>query len=125
MLVGERLGGRHQRGLEARLDGAQHRVQGDHGLARAHFPHQQPLHRPCGHQVGVDLLDRAPLIAGELEGQRPKPALDQLAGRAEGDAWPVDLATLPASRERRLVQEELLEREPVAGSLRAGHAAGK
>ena len=98
---------------------------GDHRLARAHLPHQQALHRPLGHQVGVDLLDRAPLIAGELEGQRPEPALDQLAGRAEGDAWSVDLATLPASGERRLVQEELLEREPVAGSLRLARLPGK
>ena len=45
MLFGERLGGRHQRGLSAMLDGAQHRLQRDDGLAAADLAHQQPLHR--------------------------------------------------------------------------------
>ena len=45
VLLGERLGGRHQRRLVAVLDGAQHRVQRDHRLAAADLAHQQPLHR--------------------------------------------------------------------------------
>ena len=45
VLVGQRLGRRHQRGLAAVLDGAQHRVQRDDGLAGADLAHQQPLHR--------------------------------------------------------------------------------
>ena len=54
VLLGQRLGGRHQRGLAAVLDRAQHRVQRHHGLAAADLPHQQPLHRPLARQVGVD-----------------------------------------------------------------------
>ncbi len=46
VLVGERLGRRHQRALVAVLDRAQQRVQRHHGLARADLAHQQPLHRP-------------------------------------------------------------------------------
>ena len=45
VLLGERLGGRHQRGLRAVLDRAQHRLQGDDRLARSDLAHQQPLHR--------------------------------------------------------------------------------
>ena len=78
-------------------------------------------------EVGVDLLDRAPLIAGELEGQRLKPAGDQLAGSAQGDAGPARLAALAARGERRLVQEELLEGEPIAGPfglVEAGRKVG-
>ena len=46
VLLGERLGRRHQRRLGARLDRAQHRVERDDGLAGADLAHQQPLHRP-------------------------------------------------------------------------------
>ena len=45
VLLGERLGRRHQRRLAAVLDGAQHRVQRHHRLAAADLAHQQPLHR--------------------------------------------------------------------------------
>ena len=41
VLLGERLGRRHQGGLAAVLDGSQHRVQRDDGLAAADLAHQQ------------------------------------------------------------------------------------
>ena len=47
MLAGEDLGRRHQRGLRAALDRAQHRQQRDHGLAAADIALQQP-HHACG-----------------------------------------------------------------------------
>jgi hypothetical protein len=59
VLLGQRLGRRHQRRLHAVLDRAQHRVQRDDGLARADLPHEQPLHGRSRGQVGVDLLHRA------------------------------------------------------------------
>ena len=62
VLLGERLGRRHQRGLVARLERAQHRVEGDHGLARADLAHQQPLHRLARREVGVDLVERVALV---------------------------------------------------------------
>ena len=45
VLLGERLGRRHQRALASVLDRAQQRVQRDDGLAGADVALQQPLHR--------------------------------------------------------------------------------
>ena len=45
VLLGERLGRRHQRALVAALDRAQQRVQRDHRLPRADVALEQPLHR--------------------------------------------------------------------------------
>ena len=70
VLVGQRLGRRHQRGLAAVLDGAQHRVQRDDGLAGADLAHQQPLHRAGAREVGVDVGHRDLLVAGRGERQR-------------------------------------------------------
>ena len=91
VLLGERLGGRHQRRLGARLDGPQHRVQRHDGLARAHLPHQQPLHRPVARDLLVDGVHRPPLVARGRERQRlAQPAGGQLArpGRARRRARP-------------------------------------
>ena len=79
VLLGERLGRRHQHRLEARFQRPQHRVEGDHRLARADLPHQQPLHRLAGVEVGVDLVEGRELVAGRLERQRLDPAPDRLA----------------------------------------------
>ncbi|OLE35199.1 MAG: hypothetical protein AUG48_11425 [Actinobacteria bacterium 13_1_20CM_3_68_9] len=125
MLLGEGLAGRHQGGLASGLDRPQHRVQGNGCLAAADLPHQQSLHRPCRREIAVDVGDRAPLIAGELERQRLEPALDRLARLAERRAGSPCLATLAARRERRLVQEELLERQAVARPIRAGEGVGE
>ena len=81
VLLGERLRGRHQRRLRAVLHGAQHRGERHHGLARPHLAHQQPLHRALPREVGVDLGDGALLVAGELERQRPAPAVHHHAAR--------------------------------------------
>ena len=67
MLFCERLGGSHQRGLTAVLDGAQHRVQRHHRLAATDLAHQEALHRVRGLQVRGDLRNRPPLIAGQRE----------------------------------------------------------
>ena len=59
VLLGERLGRRHQRALPPGLDRAQQRVERDHRLARADVALQQPPHRDAAGEVGVDLA-RAP-----------------------------------------------------------------
>ncbi len=118
VLLGQGLGRRHQRRLVAGLERAQHRVQGDHRLARADVAHQQPLHRPAGDQVRVDLVHGPALAARELERQRLEPAADQLAGGLEGDPGHRFAPGPAAHRQRPLVQAQLLEGEPVAGGLR-------
>ena len=55
VLLGERLGRRHQRALPVALDRAQQRVQRDDGLARADVSLQEALHRDRALEIGVDL----------------------------------------------------------------------
>ncbi len=66
VLLGQRLGRRHQRAAVAAFDRAQERVQRDHGLARADVALEEPLHRRGAAEVGVDLGDRALLVGREL-----------------------------------------------------------
>ena len=112
VLLGQGLGGRHQGGLGAVLHSAQHRVEGHHGLARAHLPHEQPLHRALASQVGVDLGHRAHLVAGQLEGKRPAPAVHHHATGGERACTAALAARAAAADERELQQQELLERQP-------------
>ena len=67
VLLGERLGRRHEDRLHVVLDGAQHRVQRDDGLARADLPHEQALHRPRRGELLVERRDRPRLVAGQLQ----------------------------------------------------------
>ncbi len=84
VLLGERLGRRHQHRLVAGFQRPQHRVDGDHGLARADLAHQQPLHRLAASRGRRRSSSKAlQLVAGRLEGQRVEPAADQVAGLAE------------------------------------------
>ena len=69
VLGSQDLRGRHQGGLVAVLDGHQHGLQGDDGLARAHIALQQPAHRFRRAHVGDDLAQSALLRLGGVEGQ--------------------------------------------------------
>ncbi len=117
MLLGERLGRRHQHRLEAGFERAQHRVERDHGLARADLAHQQSLHRLAGIEVGVDLIEGAQLIVGGLEGQRLDPAPDTLPRLAEPRRRSCSAVRALARGQDRLVEEELLEAQPLARGL--------
>ena len=117
VLLGERLGRRHQRALAAVLDRAQQRVERDDRLARADVALQQPLHRHRALEVGVDLARRLLLVRRERERQRLAVALDQLAGRAERRRERA-LALGGAARDADLEQQQLLEREPLPARLR-------
>ena len=117
VLLGERLGRRHQHRLEAGFERAQHRVERDHGLARADLAHQQPLHRLAGVEVGVDLVEGAQLVVGRLEGQRLDPAPDALPWLAEPRRRSRGAVRALARRQDRLVEEELLEAQPLARGL--------
>ena len=70
VLLGERLGRRHEHRLHVVLDGAQDRVQRDDGLARADLAHQQALHRPRRGELRVERGDRRALVAGQRERQQ-------------------------------------------------------
>ena len=82
VLLGERLGRRHQRRLVAGLDArAASRRAATTVLPRAHLPHQQPLHRPLGAEVGVDLVERRALVPrSSSNGSEASQPRDELAG---------------------------------------------
>ena len=125
VLLGERLGGRHQRGLAAGLDGAQHRVQRDDGLAGADLAHQQALHRAVGRHVLVERGHRALLVAGGRERERvAQPAGGELARGAQRLRPRALAAARAAAQERDLQQQELVEREPSPAALLVAEVRG-
>ncbi len=69
VLLGEDLGRRHERDLEAVLHRDERGHQRDDGLARADVPLQQPVHRVRPLHVADDLGDDLLLIAGQPERQ--------------------------------------------------------
>ena len=78
MLRGEDLGGRHQRGLVAVLDGDERGLHGDDGLAGADVALEEAAHGLGAAHVGDDLAEDALLRGGGMEGQ------DLLDGFADG-----------------------------------------
>ena len=125
MLLGEGLGGGHQGGLAAVLHRPQHRAQSHHRLARAHLAHQQALHRPVAGQVGVDLGHGPHLIAGQLEGKRPAPAVHRHPPGGQRPGPSLLPPGPPAPGHGQLEQQELLEGQPPASRRLVLRAVGK
>ncbi len=118
VLLGERLGRRHQHGLAPVLGGAEHRVEGDHRLAAPDLPHQEALHRAGAGELAGDRRDGALLVAGELEREPAgQPAPGQLRLVGEGRGGGLGPAAGAAMEEGELGEEELLEGEPPAPGL--------
>ena len=86
MLLGQGLGGRHQRRLVARLDRPQHREQRPAPSCRFR-PRPSAAAASAGRSARSPSISSiaAPLVAGELERQRVEPARDQLPGAPEGE----------------------------------------
>ena len=125
VLLGERLGRRHQRGLGARLDRAQHRVDGHHGLAGADLAHEQALHRPVARELVVDGGHRLALVGGRLERQRVlQPAGGQLARRLERRRPRALAAAGSPAQQRDLEQQQLVVGQPPAAALVVAEVRG-
>ena len=120
------------------LDGAQHRVQRDDGLARADLPHQQPLHRALEREVAVDRVDRPLLVAGRLERQQglepaardagPAPPASRAPasnGRSSAAARTSSRRWRAAAQEVELDEQQLVERQPPAPALRVAAVGGE
>ena len=116
VLLGERLGRRHQRALAAGLDRPQERVERDDRLAGADVALEQALHRRRAREVGVDLGDRLLLMLGQLERECGAVAADQLA-RLRQRGGDLLLALGSAPRQRQLEDEQLVEGEPLPSLL--------
>ena len=125
MLVGKRLGRRHQRRLIAGFNGAQHGEEGNDRLTHPDLAHQQALHRALGSKIRVELAQSTGLIACELERERVDPALDlgPTPSQRNGDRT---LLTILAPRcKYRLMEHKLLKRQPLACLLSLGRRRRK
>ena len=121
VLLGERLGRRHQRRLAAVLDGAQHRVQRDHRLAAADLPHQQPLHRRAAREV-ARRSPRSPRRWSPVSanGSPSRSQRSVSAGARPARRAPVRLRRArAAAQEQQLREQQLLEGQPPARPPRA------
>ena len=123
MLLGQRLGRRHEGGLAPRLDGAQQRVERDDRLARSDVALQQATHRLVAPQVGVDLGDGRLLVLGERKGQPGHEPRDQLARRGQRHGPGRGRLGRLVQEQADLHEQQLLEHQPLAGDLRLGEAA--
>ena len=115
MLLGEDLGRRHERDLEAVLHRDERRNQGDDRLAGADVSLQQAVHRRRALQVLDDVLERVTLAGGELEWQhRPRRRADAIV---DGDRERLFFRRRGASprQQAHLEQECLLEDQPALG----------
>ncbi len=119
MLLGEQLGGRHQRGLAAHRRDLQRRRERDRGLARADVALQQPVHRRVAGEVDRELVDRAALRAGGHERQRARQALGHV-GRARARDRAVTAAGSPTQRHGDAEDEQLAPRQPPLPARGAG-----
>ena len=73
MLLGEKLGRRHERGLRPRAGRDPRGERRDDGLPRAHVAFEQAGHRHALSEVPADLSKRFLLRPGEREGQLADP----------------------------------------------------
>ena len=89
VLAGEDFGGRHQRGLRAGLDRAQHGQHRHQRLAGADIALQQPQHAPRRGQVGVDLGQRVHLRLRRRPAERRQRLRPQRAVARQCPARPV------------------------------------
>ena len=122
VLLGERLGRGHERALATRLDRPQERVERDDGLPGTDLALEQALHRRRSREVGVDLLDRALLVLGQLEREQIPVPRGQATRLAERRSLLALAPPAPTSK-ADLEDEQLLEREPSAAELRVLRSA--
>jgi|GEM_PF-4980467 len=119
MLLGQNLGGRHQRALPARADGHRRGQRRHHRLAGADVALQQPVHGLRAGQVLRDLLDHAALRLGEPERQRgEQPLVQPLAFGAQRRRLQARALALGLQL-RQLLGQQLLELEPQPGGVAA------
>jgi hypothetical protein len=115
VLFGEDLGRRHDRHLEPVLHRHHRGDECHHRLARSDVALQQPLHRPRPLHVGDDVAQRRPLPVGELERQHGAGAVAHRVVDGD-DVRLTDGGVLPAAqRQAGLIDEEVLEDEPLLG----------
>src|SRR5918994_2240513 len=118
VLLGERLGRRHQRTLMTPLDCSQEHVERHDRLAGPDVALEEALHGLLAAQVPVDLGNRFLLLGSERERERGSIARDQLPRLPERRGRGTLLVLAPPLCEAELQEEQLLERKALPGLLR-------
>ncbi len=110
VLGGEDLGGGHESRLAAGLDDALDGSEGDEGLAGTDFSLHEAKHRSRSGEVGLDLVDGAPLRGGRFEGNAGTEALASVVfGGQEADGRRRGAIGRPLTQERELDVQEVIE----------------
>ena len=116
VLLGQHLGGRHQRPLVAALDGDQQRAHRHDGLARPDVALQQPVHRVRAGQIGVDLGDGPLLGPGQREAAGGRGTRADAGSPVDaGGGCPVWCARAPACAAPASAAPAAARRRPGAG----------
>ena len=112
VLLGEDLGGRHDRDLQPALERDERRQRRDQRLARAHVALQQPVHRLGPLQIGDDVAHGDLLPRRERERQQRPRLLAQRVVDPVGVRLALGEASPPSQQDAGLEREELLEDQP-------------
>ena len=110
VLLGQDLGGRHQRTLPARVDTQRGGECGHHRFARTHVALQQPVHGHGPRQVGGDFVAHTALGGGELKRQdRQQLFVQGQRGGASGlqHRRPQSVTFAPRHQLRQLLGQQL------------------
>ena len=113
MLLGQDLGGRHQRPLAAVGQRVHQCHRGDRGLAGTDLALQQAGHWPLEGQVVQDLVGHAALGSCQLERQAAFERLQRASLSGQGDHRVLLPGHAPLE-DRQLDGQQLLEREAAA-----------
>ncbi len=116
MLLGEDLGGGHEGGIDAGIDGEEHGGDGDEGFSGADVALEEAVHGAGAAHVGDDFLDGAFLCVGEVEGERVVEAGEEGGFFAEGAAL-VGEVEVALVDDVELEGEEGFEGEAAAGGF--------
>ena len=117
VLLGQDLGGCHQRALPASVDGARRGQRGHHCLARPDIALQQPVHGLRPRQVGGHLGHHALLGAGQLEWQgRQKLAVQAVVSRRQRGGCQRGAFGLGLGL-RKLLGQQLVELQALPGRV--------
>ena len=115
VLLGQDLGGRHERHLLTVLHGEHRGEHRDDGLPRAHVALQQPVHGKRPLHVVADVLERGALSGGQAERQHGAERVANAIVHARDECFALGFRLALPQQQAHLEAEELLEDQPPLG----------
>ncbi len=124
MLLGQDLGGRHERSLVPARHRRQKAPQRDEGFARPHVSLEQPVHRDRLAQIRLDLAD-GPLLGSRQRKRQPLPEpRDQVRADLVRDSLALALHGTLAHHKHQLQPEQLVETQAPPGRVLGRNGPG-